>query len=68
MFFEKQKGCCAICKKPQSAFKNRLALDHNHKTGKLRGLLCYYCNRRRVGRNDYESALMLLNYLKVELE
>jgi len=66
-FFEKQKGCCAICGKHQSLFKRRLALDHNHKTGQLRGLLCFYCNKRVVGRHTYESALKLIKYLKVEI-
>jgi len=42
--FKKQKGCCALCKKSQSNFKIRLAVDHNHKTGKIRGLLCPQCN------------------------
>ncbi len=43
--YEKQKGCCAICGRHSSEFKRRLAVDHNHKTGKVRGLLCVNCNR-----------------------
>ena len=35
----KQQGLCAICQK-----KDRLALDHDHSTGKVRELLCYRCN------------------------
>jgi Recombination endonuclease VII len=54
---------CAICKKPRSAFKNKLSVDHNHKTGRIRGILCYYCNRRLVGRLTIESATKILNYL-----
>lgn len=65
-FFKRQKGCCAICGKHQSSFKRRLCLDHNHKTLKLRGLLCFYCNKRLVGRLDYPTALKVVNYLKVE--
>src|SRR3990167_4293603 len=34
-----QNGCCAICKNPR-----KLIIDHNHITGKVRGLLCYQCN------------------------
>lgn len=67
-FFRKQNGCCAICGKHQNQFKKRLALDHNHKSLKLRGLLCFYCNKRVVGRLDYPTALKVLNYLKVENE
>ncbi|MBU2051427.1 MAG: endonuclease VII domain-containing protein [Gammaproteobacteria bacterium] len=42
--FAKQNGCCAICGKHQSELKNRLAIDHNHETGEIRGLLCTSCN------------------------
>jgi len=42
MFRQQGKGC-AICGKPPK--KRRLAVDHSHKTGKVRGLLCYHCNR-----------------------
>jgi hypothetical protein len=47
--FSKQEGVCAICKKP--GFKmldthmSGVNLDHCHKTGKVRGLLCHNCNR-----------------------
>ena len=42
--FTTQNGCCAICGKHQSILTYRLAVDHNHKTGKVRGLLCKNCN------------------------
>lgn len=37
-----QGGGCAICAKPPG--KRRLAVDHDHKTGRIRGLLCSGCN------------------------
>lgn len=37
-----QDGVCKICKRTPR--KRRLAVDHNHKTKKIRGLLCYKCN------------------------
>lgn len=37
-----QDGRCAICKKMMSYLK--IMTDHNHKTGKVRGLLCGHCN------------------------
>lgn len=41
-----QKGLCAICSKnPPLTTKRPLAVDHCHATGKVRGLLCYGCNR-----------------------
>jgi len=63
-----QNGCCAICKKHSSNFKRRLNIDHNHKTGQVRGLLCYRCNKFVVGRHTYQTALNLVEYLKVEAD
>ena len=40
--FKAQKGKCAICGRPPK--KIRLAIDHDHKTGAIRGLLCFRCN------------------------
>lgn len=37
-----QGGVCALCRKPQKT--NRLAVDHDHNTGRIRGLLCMNCN------------------------
>jgi hypothetical protein len=41
---KKQKGVCIICCEPCSSGK-RLAIDHDHATGTVRGLLCNRCNR-----------------------
>src|SRR5438046_1388392 len=43
-----QGGLCAICRRPPK--RRRLAVDHNHKTGAIRGLLCFACNHRVLGR------------------
>ena len=46
-----QGGCCAICGHPETAINvgtneiQKLAVDHCHITGKVRGLLCQDCNR-----------------------
>ena len=37
-----QGGVCAVCQQPSS--RKRLTIDHCHKTGKVRGLLCGNCN------------------------
>lgn len=42
--FDQQHGRCAICGKHQSEFTNRFHIDHNHKTDRIRGLLCFRCN------------------------
>lgn len=40
---DKQENKCAICgEKPKH--NRRLAIDHNHITGQVRGLLCFKCN------------------------
>ncbi len=45
-----QKGVCAVCHKPETSFEPKtgtrksLAIDHCHKSGKIRGLLCWHCN------------------------
>lgn len=49
--FQKQEGKCAICDRHQDEFKIRLAVDHNHITREIRGLLCAYCNHRLLGRH-----------------
>lgn len=38
-----QGGGCAICQAPQNPSR-RHAVDHDHSTGKVRGLLCLRCN------------------------
>jgi hypothetical protein len=43
---ERQQGACAICKSPDPKRRKALGLfvDHCHKTGAVRGLLCHRCN------------------------
>ena len=43
--YDSQNGLCAICGKPQSELKEALSADHDHVTGKIRGLLCHNCNQ-----------------------
>jgi hypothetical protein len=38
-----QKGRCLICN--EIMLGRNLCVDHNHVTGKIRGLLCNHCNR-----------------------
>lgn len=38
-----QEGRCAICRR--LARGRRLAVDHDHNTGEVRALLCYFCNK-----------------------
>ena len=48
---ESQNNVCAICGNEEAAVRNNsmekrnLAVDHDHRTGKIRGLLCTHCNQ-----------------------
>jgi len=41
--FESQNGKCLICKQAEM-HRRRLSVDHEHRTKKVRGLLCVKCN------------------------
>jgi len=43
-----QGGVCAICGNPPKT--RRLDVDHDHKTGVIRGLLCFTCNHHLLGK------------------
>lgn len=61
----KQNHNCAICLRPASQFKTRLAVDHDHTTGLIRGLLCIFCNREVISRHrDPELLQRASNYLR----
>lgn len=56
-----QENQCVICEEPFGAKGKKPALDHNHKTGYIRAVLCLWCNgmlgkvenasQRAVGKN-----------------
>lgn len=59
-----QGGGCAICGKTIDQEGRNLAVDHNHKTGEIRGLLCSYHNHRVVGKwTDTELLRKVLEYI-----
>lgn len=60
-----QKFCCAICERHMSEFKRSLAVDHNHSTGQIRGLLCLNCNNG-IGKlkDDIQLLEKAIRYLK----
>lgn len=66
----KQQNKCKICKKHETVVEKRtgkiknLCVDHCHKTGKIRGLLCYRCNAG-IGylQDNPEICISASNYL-----
>jgi hypothetical protein len=42
--FDKQGGLCRICQSSDNGHRSHLSIDHDHTTGKVRGLLCHDCN------------------------
>lgn len=62
---EKQNFCCAICGKHESSFSRKLAVEHNHLTGEIRGLVCNYDNHRVIGRHtDADLMQKVADYLR----
>jgi hypothetical protein len=64
-----QKGVCAICGQPEVLTylgkQKKLAVDHDHSTGKIRGLLCSRCNSGLGCFNDdVEMLTKAIEYLK----
>ena len=55
--FNMQQGCCWICGKHQSELSTTLCVDHNHKTGQVRGLLCGNCNTKLGWYERYQSQI-----------
>ena len=47
-----QQGGCAICRE-QCGTGRRLAVDHDHSNGRIRGLLCFRCNTSLARYEQY---------------
>jgi hypothetical protein len=60
-----QDSKCAICKADVSELKRGLQVDHDHRSGKRRSLLCYSCNGMLGMANDNISTLQAaIRYLE----
>ena len=73
---EEQNGVCYICKEPEkriatfSGFVQRLSVDHDHKTGQIRKILCNSCNLilgKVENSNISERFFQYLNEFKEEV-
>lgn len=59
-----QNGQCAICGIPTAY--DKIKTDHDHKTGKVRGLLCHRCNALLAGLDDKDFFEQATKYLRGE--
>ena len=77
--FEKQGGVCAVCGLPEtkkqrrSRFSktttDRLHVDHDHTTGKVRGLVCFKCNCGIIKQlDDRDLARKAAQYLGITID
>ena len=67
VIWEAQGRVCAICRRPPKYLDGRRwPVDHDHRTGAVRGVLCVYCNRARLGRGREDPEIMrnVLDYLE----
>lgn len=49
-----QEGRCAICRDVCDTGR-RLAVDHEHSSGRIRGLLCFRCNTSLARYEEYAA-------------
>lgn len=63
--FKKQNGCCAVCGTANLGKRSVFHIDHCHKTGKVRGLLCSNCNSE-IGnlRDSVDLLYKAISYLQ----
>lgn len=71
--YDNQNGCCAICGGYETVINpahkhgdtQPLSVDHNHETGKIRGLLCSSCNTSLGGfKDDIQLLQNAIQYLQ----
>ena len=65
---EESKGLCAICGQPETSHNQHgplpLAVDHNHATGQVRGMLCMTCNIKLSVLEDTSFVDAAQSYLR----
>lgn len=62
---EAQGGKCKLCGREERTRQRRLAVDHCHKTQRVRGLLCHHCN---TGLGNFMDDVALLRLAVAYLE
>jgi hypothetical protein len=66
VLFESQQNKCAICETIKDHTHKKMAVDHNHKTNKIRGILCTHCNTALgLFKEDPQLLIKAAKYLSV---
>jgi len=63
---EQQGGICPLCQEvPRDKLKNKWHVDHDHETGRIRGMLCHHCNTALGNfRDDVKILARAIKYLE----
>ncbi len=65
LMFDEQGGVCGICPRPLEVGSYKTHVDHDHKTGRVRGLLCLQCNTALGKLGEDESIILsMLEYVR----
>ena len=63
--FDAQGNICAICKAKEPKWSKGWHTDHDHTTGKVRGILCHKCNLMiGLAKDDSSILLAAVKYLE----
>lgn len=63
--FNEQKGVCPVCTEVLELRDSSTHIDHNHTTGKVRGLLHISCNLSLgLIKENFDTALRLAKYIQ----
>lgn len=62
---EEQNNSCGICGVNAEELSKQLAVDHNHETNVVRGLLCNNCN---LGLGMFKDSVVLMSFAIEYLE
>lgn len=62
--YAEQGGVCAICQKNRGQSGRRLAVDHDHETGRVGKLLCQPCNYTLLGKFSLDTLKRAVAYLE----
>lgn len=62
--YAQQQGGCKLCGYSPAPPYRGLHIDHCAKTGKVRGLLCSYCNRKIIGAIEKIGLERIIDYLE----